>query len=288
MLPVRRLLSSLLLCVGILTVCAKAREPLWVIEKGGTRVYLIGSLHVLPRSVSPARPALVRAFNDSHRVFFEIATGGSASQEIDEFFRVHGTYPPGDKLERHLTPDARDLVKLVLPLFNLRWEEVQNHKPWLLGLRLQQALMRSPGFAASQGVDDYFETLARKKGKPIAGLETAREHIGFFSAMSDAEQSASLVQDIEGLVWLRQDLKMMGKMWQSGAVEVFEHGLESHQKSKEGQRIFRDRNLRWIPQLTRLIEGHENALVIVGLGHLVGDDGLVHLLRARGYSVRQL
>jgi uncharacterized protein YbaP (TraB family) len=270
------------------TLAAGAREPLWVVEKSGTRVYLIGSLHVLPRSVSPARPALIRAFNDSSRVFFEIATGGDASPEIDGFFRRQGTYRNSDKLQSHLTPDARDLVDLVLPLFKLSWQDVQDHKPWLLGLRLQQSLMRSPGFAASEGVDDYFESLARKKRKPIVGLESASEHIGFFSAMSDAEQSAALIEDIEGLVWLRQDLEMMGKMWQLGATDVFERGLAGHQKTAQGRRLFRDRNLRWVPQIVHLAEGKENALVIVGLGHLVGDDGLVSLLRARGYSVRQM
>jgi uncharacterized protein YbaP (TraB family) len=97
-----------------------------------------------------------------------------------------------------------------------------------------------------------------------------------------------LVEDIEGLVWLRQDLEAMGKKWKAGAADVFARGLAGHQKSKQGKRIFRDRNVRWIPQLVRLIEGKENALVIVGMGHLVGDDGLVSLLRARGYSVRQM
>ena len=284
----RRALSLLLFLLPAFARSVAGREPLWVVEKGGTRVYLIGSLHVLPKSVSPARPALIRAFNDSQRVYFEIATAGSANSEIDDFFLRHGLYPKGDKLERHLTADARDLLKLVLPIFKLRWEDVQNEQPWLLGLQLQQALLRSPGFAAAKGVDDYYEALAQKKGKPIAGLETAREHIGFFTAMSDAEQSAALVEDIEGLVWLRQDLEAMGKMWQSGAAGVFERGLAGHQKSKQGRRIFRDRNMRWIPQLVRLIEGRENALVIVGMGHLVGNDGLVSLLRVRGYSVRQM
>jgi len=291
MLFARQVLSFItlvLVCLPALQPRAAGREPLWVAEKDGTRVYLVGSLHVLPRSVSPAKPALISAFYDSQRVLFEIATAGSASPEIDDFFRRNGTYQNNDRLERHLTTDARDMVKLVLPLFNLRWEDVQNHKPWLLGLRLQQSLMKSRGFAARAGVDDYFESLAQKKGKPIAGLETAREHIGFFSAMSDAEQSASLVEDIEGLVWLRQDLEMMGRMWQLGAVDVFEKGLASHQKSKQGRRLFRDRNMRWVPQIARLLQGKENAMVIVGLGHLVGDDGLVTLLRARGYAVHQM
>jgi uncharacterized protein YbaP (TraB family) len=267
---------------------AIGREPMWVVEKAGSRVYLVGSMHVLPRSVSPARPALIRAFNDSQRVYFEIATIADANPKVEKFFKQYGTYKEPDNLQKHLTTDAKDMVALVLPIFSLRWQDVQNHKPWLLGMRLQQSLLRSPGFAASKGVDEYFESLARKKGKPIAGLETPQQQLEFFASMSDAEQSAALVNDIEGLVWLRQDLEAMGRMWKLGTVDLFEQGLAAQQSSKLGKRLFRDRNLRWLPQVVRQIESRENAMIIVGMGHLVGKDGLVQLLRARGYAVRQM
>jgi uncharacterized protein YbaP (TraB family) len=267
---------------------AICREPMWVVEKAGTRVYLVGSMHVLPRSVSPARPALLHAFNDSQRVYFEIATIAGTNPKVDKFFKQYGTYKGPDKLQRHLTADAKDMVGLILPLFHLRWQDVENHKPWLLGMRLQQSLLQSSGFAAAKGVDEYFESLARKKGKPISGLETPEQQLGFFTNMSDTEQCAALINDIEGLVWLRQDLEVMGKLWKLGAVDQFEQGLAAQQSSKLGKRLFRDRNLRWLPQVLSQIEGKENAMVIVGMGHLVGRDGLVRLLRARGYKVRQM
>lgn len=273
-------------CGGLTRPAAHAREPLWVVEKGDARLYLLGSLHVLPKSVSPARPALLKALRESNRVFFEIAN--LHGSEMETFCQRHGFYPPSDRLERHLTPDAKNMVKLVLPLFDLRWQDVQNHKPWLLGLRLQQALVRSRGFAAAQGVDEYFEALARKQGKPIGGLESIEEHLGLFLGLSEAEQNAALISDIEGLVSLHRDLKIMGRMWQQGDTDFFARALADQQETKSGQRLFRDRNRRWIPRLVNLLESGEKALVIVGLGHMVGRDGVVTLLRARGYAVRQL
>ena len=80
----------------------------------------------------------------------------------------------------------------------------------------------------------------------------------------------------------------MGRMWKLGTVDLFEQGLAAQQSSKLGRRLFRDRNLRWLPQVVRQIESGENAMIIVGMGHLVGRDGLVQLLRARGYAVRQM
>ena len=49
-----------------------------------------------------------------------------------------------------------------------------------------------------------------------------------------------------------------------------------------------NRNRSWIPKLESLIRGKDDALVIVGAGHLVGKDGVVELLRAKGYTIEQL
>jgi uncharacterized protein YbaP (TraB family) len=48
------------------------------------------------------------------------------------------------------------------------------------------------------------------------------------------------------------------------------------------------RNRRWLPELERLAASGEPAMVIVGAGHLVGEHGLVALLRRRGHEVVQV
>jgi hypothetical protein len=40
-----------------------------------------------------------------------------------------------------------------------------------------------------------------------------------------------------------------------------------------------------MPTLKRLLDGGEPQLVVVGAAHLVGPDGLIAQLRARGYKV---
>jgi hypothetical protein len=44
----------------------------------------------------------------------------------------------------------------------------------------------------------------------------------------------------------------------------------------------------WIPKIDRLLQSNETYFVIVGAGHLGGPDGLLALLRQRGYKVEQL
>jgi uncharacterized protein YbaP (TraB family) len=48
-----------------------------------------------------------------------------------------------------------------------------------------------------------------------------------------------------------------------------------------------DRNLAWMPPIEGLLAGDSDTMVVVGSLHLVGEDGLVNLLRKRGYRVEQ-
>jgi uncharacterized protein YbaP (TraB family) len=48
------------------------------------------------------------------------------------------------------------------------------------------------------------------------------------------------------------------------------------------------RNKVWLPVIEQWLRTPETEFVLVGAGHLCGDDGLLHALRARGYTVEQI
>ena len=49
-----------------------------------------------------------------------------------------------------------------------------------------------------------------------------------------------------------------------------------------------DAGSKWMPEIERFAHESGNYLIIVGAGHLVGDDGVVAQLKRAGYSVQQL
>jgi uncharacterized protein YbaP (TraB family) len=51
------------------------------------------------------------------------------------------------------------------------------------------------------------------------------------------------------------------------------------------RRIVTDRNVRWTAALDARLKGHGRTVVVVGMGHLIGPDGLPARLRALGYRV---
>jgi hypothetical protein len=48
------------------------------------------------------------------------------------------------------------------------------------------------------------------------------------------------------------------------------------------------RNQHWLPQIETLLNGEGNSMVVVGALHLVGDGGLLELLRKDGFTATQL
>jgi uncharacterized protein YbaP (TraB family) len=167
-------------------------------------------------------------------------------------------------------------------------DDVQRYRPWLVALRLEQTLYASAGFAARDGVDDFYLKLARQQKKQLGALETVGEQLDAFTGMSEAEQNKYLVQTIEGLVQIRPRLEALGALWRGGQTEVFAMIADEMSKSKVGRQVLRDRNLRWLPKIEQMIARGEKNLVVAGIGHLVGRDGLVRMLQAKGYTVRQL
>jgi uncharacterized protein YbaP (TraB family) len=87
-----------------------------------------------------------------------------------------------------------------------------------------------------------------------------------------------------------KQLKAIRDAWSSGNASTLDSLLNSGMKNSPGvfAALITNRNRSWIPKLESLIKGKDDALVVVGAGHLVGKEGVIELLRAKGYTIEQL
>jgi len=87
------------------------------------------------------------------------------------------------------------------------------------------------------------------------------------------------------------DIESMISIWRNGEsddlVDLFVEDMEVNTPGVYQSLLF-DRNHKWMPTVEAMFDDADTELVLVGVAHLVGDDGLVQLLRARGYQVEQL
>jgi len=89
---------------------------------------------------------------------------------------------------------------------------------------------------------------------------------------------------------LDQEIQELIDVWTMGDIQLLETMvLESFLEYPEIYDSFLvKRNNNWLTQLERMLEGEKTVMVVVGAGHLLGEDGLVELFRSQGYAVEQL
>ena len=82
----------------------------------------------------------------------------------------------------------------------------------------------------------------------------------------------------------------MLRAWVTGNADELATILEMSHKDYPDiyDRFFIQRNKTWIQEIEKLMKRHGNLLIILGAGHLVGQDSVIELLKRKDYKVKQL
>ena len=127
---------------------------------------------------------------------------------------------------------------------------------------------------------------AKKMGKELIGLETADEQMSLL--LDSIPFSVQLNFLISFIKWeklnsfVMQNVDSCYKVMDYDCVSQYDYFSKFGGQAKE---ILLDkRNLRWIDKLTDLADNNP-VMIAVGLGHLGGKNGLLNLLKEKGYSV---
>jgi uncharacterized protein YbaP (TraB family) len=163
-------------------------------------------------------------------------------------------------------------------------------KPWMAALSVAGLELANAGYQPSAGLDMHFSRRARDDGKERRALETVEEQLGLFAGLSPEESTAFLRSTLDELETMVPLLDEVAASWRVGDVEPVEAllGSEFAELPALRAKLVVDRNRAWLMHIEELLAGGRDTLVVVGALHLVGPEGLVALLRGRGYTVTQL
>jgi len=268
----------------------ESKDTLWKLRGDHNTIYLLGSIHVLSKQAYPLKPALKHAFDDAQRVVFEIDLTRFTKKSFKEEFSRTAIYPSGQSLSKKLSPRTIELLNSVLPLYGLSLKEIEHLKPWFVAEALSSRTLEMAGFSDRLGIDFYFYRKAQAAGKPVLGLETLRDQAEIFDRFNDEQNEQYLASTLSGLPAYTEMIRQLVTAWKDGNVQVLDRLLNQDKRADPvtHETLFSRRNSKWMPEIERYAHGNGNYLIIVGAGHLVGDDGVVAQLRRAGYSVLQL
>jgi uncharacterized protein YbaP (TraB family) len=107
--------------------------------------------------------------------------------------------------------------------------------------------------------------------------------------MNDRDQKSFLSQTLKDLEISVQLADDMVAAWQRGDADKLYALLFKSFQEYPGieDRLLIQRNKDWILKIEQMLEKPQNTMVIVGAGHLIGPEGIVQLLKQKGYAVKQ-
>jgi uncharacterized protein YbaP (TraB family) len=266
----------------------RAEPALWKVTGGKSAVYLFGSVHLLPEGGFTVSGGLADALKQADRVCMEIDPASQDESSATAITLARAVDPDGRTLFDLLGDDA-DRVRAAAEDAGIPLEALSMFEPWFAGLTVSVMALQAHGYDAEHGVEQIIEAEAKQEGKTGCGLETMDGQLGLLDGLSAELQKEILLQAIDEAGDIDATIGPMLESWRDGDEAGLERSLE---EDFDGYPELADvliyrRNAAWANQVSEMLRGDENVLLVVGAMHLVGDRGLPALLSKRGFHVER-
>lgn len=283
---VRRALA--LAVLGLVAAAAQAQPALWEVEGRANRIFLFGSVHVLPQGGFAIEGPLAEAFAESETVCLEVDASRIPESEITALTLARAIDPEGRTLFDLLGADA-DRARTMAAMAGIELAPFAQFEPWFVGLTVALVALQQHGYDIEHGVEKIIEQAADRDGKRRCGLETLDQQLGFLDGLEPGLQHEILLQTLAEAGDIEGEMQAMLAAWQDGDIDALARQLEEDFRDYPGldQRLIYERNARWAEQLEAMLDGDDDVLLVVGALHLVGPRGLPALLEGRGHKVRR-
>ncbi|MCP3735995.1 TraB/GumN family protein [Sphingomonas sp. RP10(2022)] len=296
----RPALSAIALCLS-LPACAQqpAKAParaandadpaLWVVKDADATVYLFGTIHVLKPGLTWFDEAVKTAFDRSDEVKLEIVMPDPATMQ--GLVMTTGVAPAGTPpLTQRLPEGKRAAFAKAVTDLGLPANALDRFKPWLAATQLSVAPLSKLGYDSANGPEEVIATAAKRAGKPLTGLETPEQQLGFFGSLSDKAQLDFLESTVEELPKLDSQMASMVEDWAKGDPDALAREMNDELKSSPevAKVLLVDRNARWATWIRQRMAKPGTVFVAVGAGHLAGPDSVQAQLAKLGVKAERV
>lgn len=273
------------------------RPYLWVLDTQ-PRIFFCGTIH-LPDPRVLVQPASVHAALDaSELVLTEIDLRAPNLDAASQLMRL----PPGHLLSRMLPKRLYDRTAAVLAAAGDDIKKYEHTKIWAVTFRLQFPKSSATGESSTGGVQSMDATLSRaaqKAGKQIGALESMSEQLRVFDGLGLNEQIRMLDSSVTAIENAKKgqpsSVNALLEIYLQGDENALYRYLCADMDPRDPnccfiRKILDERNVRMLDRVfaRRCAAPGQTVFVAVGAGHYPGPQGILSLLRRRGYQVRRV
>lgn len=265
---------------------------MWQIKSDKNTAYVLGSIHVVTRDFYPLPKEIDDAFEKSEKLLVEIDMTKPNQTDKESVPGADMFYTGTDEtIWKHLDEKTAARLKKFLEAHDLAPERFEMMKPWLVALQIDQ-IATAQSSAHPQitfGIDLYFSIRAMGK-KPIVELETHEFQQQIFSRSPAEVQVRYLNATLDRLETKRDYFAEMLQLWQKGDETRLDRIFtEIHGEPAELQRRIREaRNPKMAEAIENCLKNGERCFMIVGAAHVIGEEGIVSILKNKGYQTKQV
>ncbi|MFC0251595.1 TraB/GumN family protein [Massilia consociata] len=274
---------------------AAERGALFKVTDKGNTLYLYGTIHAGRADFYPLEPRIRAAMAAAPTLALEIDVARDPAATAAAF-QQHGLFPAGSPGYAGLPPERRLRIETALKKQGIDPAAVAPMKPWMLLMMLAVADLTRLGYHPELGVDHHLAQLARGGKTRIAELESIQYQAALLGGLPMDEQWDLLEESLAHMASGRQ-LREARELFDAyeradqAALDRIARRMEADDSvgGKFLRRIVWDeRNEPMADKVASLLARENNAVVAVGLLHLLGKKGLPELLRQRGAKVERV
>jgi uncharacterized protein YbaP (TraB family) len=285
----KRSIVSIVL-VAFACTWASAESSVWMAQKGKSVMYLGGTCHLLRETDFPLPPEFDTAYKASDIVVFETDIGKLQDPSVQQKFLAKAMYTDGSTVDKHLSALTYKELSAYCEANGIPLDALRQFKPSMLMVTLTVMELMKLG-VTQQGVDQFIYERANTDRKNVEGLETVDQQFNYVLSMADGVEDAFVAYSLKDMKDVRQNYENLVNAWRLGDSARLDQLMIADLKTRMPmlyKKLITDRNRNWLPLIEAYQTSPRTRFILVGVGHLVGPDGIIETLRKNGYKVDKL
>ena len=266
----------------------------WQVNSDRSTVYLMGSIHFADKSFYPLRKEIEDVFKKSDVLVVELDINNIDHNAYNRLLVEKGIYKDGSTIKDAISEKTWLQLEQRLEQLNISYDDIKNYKPGILVLTLSAMQVMQMGFDPELGIDVYFlnKAVSGFSAKQIIELETLSQQVDLFlnipngdlllkESLYSLDESELMMADMVRY-WKAGDEKKMNKL-------LFEDVLNKYPAfTKIYDSLIYQRNHQMVSKIDEMLKQQGSYFVVVGSGHLIGEKGIVNVLKEKGYKIKRL
>jgi uncharacterized protein YbaP (TraB family) len=254
---------------------------------------MVGSMHLALPNIYPLPRPMEDAFTQADKLAVEVDITKVDQTAMMKKVLESGVYAADDSLKNHVKPETEKLLADFCKDSGLPEAGFERMKPWVLFMTIEVLAAQKLGLDPANGIDIHFIKAAAAAKKNIQELESADFQINLLAGFPDDVQEKELADALQQAGKTPEMLKKMEAAWASGDEKSMEEVMQADATADPALRevekkLIDDRNGPMADKMVDNMKDGHITYMVVGAGHLVGEHGVVQLLRAKGYTVTQM